>query len=176
MKQTEAVTVVTYLNRAGLLHAMEGQGAVWADALEFVRFEDARDVARDLARTRRGADRWVTPGDIIDGASRLRASRVNGRTPPPPPPCIPHDNVAAQIGWQRTVTRHLADGLDDGAATAAALTEMGLPPLEIEHTRPVAALVEQVARKRGEGWPSRGANPNAEPPADPWATDGGATW
>lgn len=30
--------------------------------------------------------------------------------------------------------------------------------------------------KRGEGWPSRGANPNVEPPADPWATDGGRGW
>lgn len=146
MNQTEAVTVVTYLNRAGLLHAMEGQGAVWADALEYVRFEDARDVARDLARTRRGADRWVTPGDIIDGASRLRASRVNGRTPPPPPPCIPHDNPMAQIAWTRTVTRHLADGLTDAEATNATLAEMGLPPLQIEAARPVAALVEQVAR------------------------------
>lgn len=146
MNQTEAVKIVAYLNRAGLLHAMEGQGAVWADALEYVKFEDAQNVAREFARTRRGADRWVTPGDIIDHAARLRASRVNGRTPPPPPPCIPHDNVPAQIGWIRAVTRHLADGLTDDEATNATLAEMGMPPLEVENPRPVAALVEQVAR------------------------------
>lgn len=89
---------------------------------------------------------WIMPAHVNRRVKAMRSARVDGKTPPPPPPCIPHDNTAAQIGWTRTVTRHLADGLNDAEATAAALAEMGLPPLQIENPRPVAALVEQVAK------------------------------
>ena len=35
------------------------------------------------------------------------------------------------------------------------------------------ASAKVLPQKRGEGWPSRGANPGAEPAEDPWAKDGG---
>ena len=64
MNQQQAVQIITYLNRAGLVGAMEGQAAVWADALADIEFEAAQAAARALTRTRLSTERWVTPGDV----------------------------------------------------------------------------------------------------------------
>ena len=61
MNQAEALTLVSYLNRAGLLQALEGQAPVWADALDDVNSTDAQVAARAIAKT---TARWITPGDI----------------------------------------------------------------------------------------------------------------
>ncbi|ROR97808.1 hypothetical protein EDD28_2417 [Salana multivorans] len=72
MNRIEAAKVVAYLNRAGLVGAMEGQAAVWADALHDVAYQDAQQVVRDMVRARTSRERWVTPGDVIAGIREAR--------------------------------------------------------------------------------------------------------
>ena len=107
MNAQEAASLVGYLNRAGLLQALEGQAAVWCDLLDDVDFVDARAAARDLAMVRSGADRWLTPGDIRVGVRRIRADRL-ARTPDPLPDADPSD-PAAYIAALRAGRTMVAD-------------------------------------------------------------------
>lgn len=72
MNRTEAAGIVAYLNRAGLVGAMEGQAAVWADALHDVAYADAQRVVRAMVRTRTSRERWVTPGDVTAAVAQAR--------------------------------------------------------------------------------------------------------
>lgn len=82
MIQTEAQSLIAYLNRAGLVGAMEGQSAVWADALPDVDFEDAKEAARTLVRTRTSDQRWVVPGDIRAGVRAIVKVRAEAALDP----------------------------------------------------------------------------------------------
>lgn len=146
MKQTEAQIIINALNRAGLLQAMEGQSAVWADALDGVRYDDAVDAAKTFTRTRTSAERWVTPGDIreeVQAVRRRRATRYAGWRAHITPPDT--EDYQLEIEWTRAMERYLGDGLDPEQADAQARTDLGFdPPEQIEAARPITALVESV--------------------------------
>lgn len=108
VKQTEAASLVAYLNRAGLLQALEGQAAVWADVLGEVRYVDAVEAARKLVATHTSDLRWVTPADMLAAVRALRAARV-AAAPPPLPAVDPDDVVAYQLERRRMLTA-IADG------------------------------------------------------------------
>ena len=146
MNQTEAASIVAYLNRAGLLWAMEGQSAVWADALADVSFVTAQEVVRDMAATRTSGSRGVVPGDVRESVRLLRHSRTKDlRTPEPPAELEGHPR--REIDWQRAYRTAIGDGQDAAQADETACRALGVRRAEIEAAqRPVAALVAQVAR------------------------------
>ena len=125
MNRAETQTIVTYLNRAGLLQALEGQAAVWHDAIGRLDFTDAQAACRALAESRTGNDRWVTPGDVRAGVRAIRARRTAGITPPAPP--VPLD-VARDIAWRREYVRARGDGSTDQAAQDTANHVLGITP------------------------------------------------
>ena len=85
----------------------------------------------------------------------------------------------------RDLAENIADSLTKGCAVIAQgrLTQRNYETREGEKRTVVELAVDAIGPdlrrasakvtmpKRGEGWPSRGANPNA--PEDPWAKDGG---
>lgn len=125
MNHTEAVQLITVLNRAGLVQALDGQGAVWATALADVAFTDAQQVARTMVATRTSRERWVTPGDIREAVQVLQASQ----------PTQEH-----AIDW-------LIDAdPDDPAAYIAALRANRRRPAFGHDAHPVEQLVDRAAR------------------------------
>lgn len=108
MNQQQAVALVSYLNRAGLLQALEGQSAVWADALDDVDFTDAQAAARTLARARTGGERWVTPGDIRAGVRDIRRARL--RANPLPVPAVDPDDARAYLAAFKAQVADVASG------------------------------------------------------------------
>lgn len=72
MNHQQTATVIAYLNRAGLVGAMEGQVTVWAEALTDLDLTEVQAAAREMARTRRSTERWVTPGDVRAKVNELR--------------------------------------------------------------------------------------------------------
>jgi hypothetical protein len=147
VNNTEAVALIGYLNRAGLVGAMEGQGAVWADALSDITSNDAQEVARGLARNRTSAERWVTPGDIRSGARAVRAARLMQAERDSalllPPPAT--DDVGAEVEWTRAYRRALGDGLSAEDADVRACKASRLVRRGGLEARPVVQLVAQVA-------------------------------
>lgn len=124
MNRTQTVELITYLNRAGLVGAMEGQAAVWADALSDIRAEDAQTAAREFARTRKSTERWVTPGDIRGAVEEIRRERVLGA------PSVHAPNAATSIEWRKAWTRLLGDGLPPAEAYQRACQHTGDAPIE----------------------------------------------
>ena len=122
MNRTQTVELITYFNRAGLVGAMEGQSAVWADALADIRSEDAQTVAREIVRTRTSSQRWLTPGDIREAVHSLRATRVH-RAPPVTAP--DPDNG---IEWRKVWTQLLSDGYHPIEAYRHACAHVGDEP------------------------------------------------
>ncbi len=108
MNQTETVNVLAALNRAGLVRVVEGQAAVWADALQSVRYPDAVEAARRMIATRTSENRWVTPGDLRAEIRSLRAARLTAV--PPPLPAVDPDDVAAYQAERRRLIEAIADG------------------------------------------------------------------
>jgi len=147
MENTEAVALVGYLNRAGLVGAMEGQGAVWADALSDITANDAQEVARGLARNRTSAERWVTPGDIRSGARSVRSARLVQAERDSalllPPPAT--DDVRAEVEWTRAYRRALGDGQTAEDADAQACRVSRLVRRGGFEARPVVQLASEVA-------------------------------
>lgn len=94
---SEAVSLIAYLNRAGLVGAVEGGGAVWADALEDIAFPDAQHAARELVRTRTSDQRWVVPGDIRAAVKRHRATAAIEAADPDAVPDADPADVRAYI-------------------------------------------------------------------------------
>lgn len=125
MNRTEAASVVAYLNRAGLLGAMEGQAAVWADALEDVSYVTAQQVVRAMARERTSDQRWVTPGDLAAAVRAERKRNVDRMASPQPP-----DALAGHPGreqeWTQAYVRLIGDGLEPAEATEAACAHLGV--------------------------------------------------
>lgn len=132
MKQTEAASLVAYLNRAGLLQALEGQAAVWADVLGEVRYVDAVEAVRQMSTTRTSDERWVTPGDVIAAVRALRAARVLAA--PPPLPNVDPDDVAAYQAERRRLTKEIADGRDPQQARQLATTQPSHQPTNTRST------------------------------------------
>lgn len=143
MNRQEAASIVAYLNRAGLVGAMEGQAAVWADALADVSYLTGQEVVRQMAATRTSTQRWVTPGDVRDAVSRVRKARTADIRTPEPPSTLPADDTTAQISWTRAYVAAIGDGLDEEAADLAACQQLGVtrPAVEIA-PRPVMAAIE----------------------------------
>lgn len=140
MNQTEAASIVAYLNRAGLLWAMEGQAAVWSDALGDVSFVTAQEVVRDMAANRTSAGRSVTPGDVREAVRTTRNARLAVMASPQPPEAL--DGIPArEQAWTRAYIRLIGDGLTEAEADAQACAEHGVTRPAIEAApRPVAAL------------------------------------
>lgn len=124
MNHTETVQLIAYLDRAGLVQALDGQAAVWTDALDDVAYADAHQVARRLVRERTSRDRWVTPGDIRAGVRELHAAQ-------------PAEHA---IDWEID-----ADPDDPEAYLAAVREGRRRPAFADAHARPVDQLVAQTA-------------------------------
>ncbi len=135
MIETEAIKVLTYLNRAGLVPALEGAGAVWADALSSVPFETAIWVAREMGRERTSDQRWVTPGDIAARVRQVRAQRVKdaqreGLDRYAPPEELEGD-PRREIAWRNAYMEAVADGQSPEYADAAACAVMSVTRREV---------------------------------------------
>jgi len=140
---TEALKLVTYLNRAGLLQVLEDQASVWADALDGVDVFDAVTAARALAKTQA---RWVTPGDIRAGVKVIRTKRIDAADHIDPPECIDPADTGRLIAWRREVNASVGAGMTTAQADIAACRLLRLTRRDaIAAPRPVPELVAQVA-------------------------------
>lgn len=140
MSHEEAVNVVAYLNRGGLLIASEGQPAVWRDALWGVRYADAQEACRVLVREGGTRDRFATPADLLRAVRRIRGARIKDRVPPAPPVPLP---AAAELEFGRAYLRALGDGATEEEADAAACRVAQVVRVQVE-AGPVPDLRELV--------------------------------
>lgn len=128
MNRAETAEVVAYLNRAGMVWAVEGMVEVWHDALGDQRVEDVQQACRDLvrsaARSERTGNRNVTPGEVFGQVRRIRAARIGGRLVPAPPEAV-GDSAEAQIRFHREYLRALGDGAEPEQADAVACRAVG---------------------------------------------------
>ena|GEM_PF-2444706 len=138
MNQSEATQLVTVLNRAGLVPALEGQGAVWASALEDVPYSTAVVVAKRIVATRTSDQRWVTPGDIRAAVTAQRKVHLDGMASPQPPMSLDGDPVR-EIAWMRAYRRAYGDTGDADEAMRAACAALRVRPdaPAITTTRPL---------------------------------------
>lgn len=109
MNQEDAASLVAYLNRAGLLWAMKGQSAVWADALADVSYVTAQEVVREMAATRTSTTRSVVPGDVRDAVRILRHDRTKDVTAPNPPQEL-DGHPGREKTWKVAYMRAIGDG------------------------------------------------------------------
>lgn len=160
MNRQEAASIVAYLNRAGLVGAMEGQAAVWADALADVPYVTAQEVTRQMTATRTSVLRWVTPGDVRDAVARIRRARTADIRTPEPPASIDADDTAGQIAWTRAFLAAVGDGLDEAAADRAACDRLGVtrPAIEVA-PRPVSAAITGMRPGCADGCLTRPVRP-----------------
>lgn len=145
MNHEEALKIVTVLNRAGLLWAMEGQAAVWAMALEDVSYATAQEVVQDMASTRTSTARSVTPGDIRESVRVARHTRTARMSTPQPPETLDGD-WKRERDWTRNYIKNVGDGLSETEADTKACRNLGVtrPQIETAH-HPVSALINQTA-------------------------------
>jgi hypothetical protein len=123
VNREQTATIVAYLNRANLIPALEGQTAVWHDALADVDYQAAQTVARQMCRTRTSEDRWVTPADVLNGVRSLRAERIaefQRTNPNPLPPIELADWPELERAWTGAFWDAVVDGEDMAGAVAAA--------------------------------------------------------
>ncbi|WP_402465734.1 hypothetical protein [Isoptericola aurantiacus] len=140
MNQTEATQLVTVLNRAALVNAMEGQGAVWHMALTDVPYVTAKEVATSMIATRTSDQRWVTPGDVRAAVAAKRRARLADMPGVQVPQALDGD-PAREIPWRRAFIETFADTGDAKAAEQAACELAGIE---------VPAPVVEAARKPPE--------------------------
>lgn len=142
MNQEDAASLVAYLNRAGLLWAMKGQSAVWADALADVSYVTAQEVVREMAATRTSTTRSVVPGDVRDAVRILRHDRLKDMRSPEPPQEL-DGHPARELAWQRAYRTAIGDGQDEAQADLTACLAVSVTRLVIEAApRPVTAALE----------------------------------
>lgn len=108
MNGDQTLQLIAVLNRAGLLYAMEGQTAVWAEALRDVAYPDAIAAGQALIRDRTSDRRSLTPGDIRAEVRRIRAARLTSTEPPLP--AVDPDDVAAYQAERRRLIAEIASG------------------------------------------------------------------
>ena len=153
MTQEEAVNVVAYLNRAGVLLAMEGQAMVWRDALYNVRYQDAADACREMVREGAIKERFAVPSDVLRAVRKIRNKRLADAVPPAPP--VPLD-VAGELRFRRAWLRALGDGATEAQADGYACGLVGVVrEVTAGPTRNPRELIEQAAAsltsERGNG-------------------------
>lgn len=131
MTPIEALELVTYLNRAGLLKVVKGTSDVWADVLSHTSAEDATAAARKIASERTTENAWVVPGDVLAAVRAIRNARINavlqGAEPAPPAELV--DDVARYNEWRRGFNRALGDGRTLHDAEVIAAEAAGIPPV-----------------------------------------------
>lgn len=130
MTPKQVLALLAFLNRAGLLHAVEGQAEVWARALSHTSIEDAQAAADRLLVERTSESRWVVPGDLLASVRTIRAARVRaalGGAEPVPPREVPADDVEAYQAWRKAFLRSLGDGKTVHAAEVDACGAAGVP-------------------------------------------------
>lgn len=131
MNETQALLLITALNRAGLLHAVQGQAELWAATLHDIRYEDATQAVRDIIANRTHQERWTVPGDVIAGVRTIRNARLRtmlGGTEPMPPEELA-DDVTAYNNWRRGFNKAVGDGHNIYDAETAAAAAAGIPPI-----------------------------------------------
>lgn len=145
MTPTDAATLLTMAAAFDNRTPSEIAARAWSKALnDVVNVADAEQVIVDhYAKTRD----WIMPSDINQGVAAIRRNRTSRIETPQPPASIDGDDVARSIEWQRAFARGVGDGLEESAAFDNACAAVGVTRPAIEATtRPVAALVEQLAR------------------------------
>jgi hypothetical protein len=151
MTQEQALSLVAYLNRAGMLQAMEGQAAVWRDALEGVRYLDAQEAARSLVR--RPGLHWLSPGDLLAEVRAIRKARIADRVVPAPPVEL---DVDTEFRFRRAYLAALGDGASEPQADAEACKAVGVtrtqaPAANAGRLRKVLEAAAQSIRAPREG-------------------------
>jgi hypothetical protein len=144
MTHEQAALVVTYLNRAGMIQAMEGQAAVWRDALYGVCYEDAIEACRELVR--RAGVVQVKPGDLLAEVRLIRRARIGNRVAPAPPVELP---PARDAQFCRAFLRALGDGADEDQADAQACRAVGVVRGELPEADPGRLAALMAASVRG---------------------------
>lgn len=140
MTREEVHKVLTYLVKAGKLQPVEGQTAVWSDVLAGVRYVDAIEACRALARSDR---EWVSAGDVLGEVRRLRRARIGNREAPAPPPNL---SAAEYVAWRRAYYDALGDGDDVETADDRACATIGARRAPDELVKvDVAGLIERGA-------------------------------
>jgi hypothetical protein len=143
MTQEQAVQVVAYLNRAGVLLAMEGQAAVWRDALYRVRYQDAVDGCRELVREGAIKERFATPADVLRAVRRIRNKRLADSVPPAPPVAL---DVGADLRFRRAWLEAVGDGATEEQADGYACGVVGVVrAIESGPVRDPRKLIEKTA-------------------------------
>ncbi|BDZ40799.1 hypothetical protein GCM10025865_00980 [Paraoerskovia sediminicola] len=148
MNQTEATKLVTVLNRAGLVPALDGQGAVWQLALNDVAYETAQVVATTMIATRTSDQRWVTPGDVRAAVTTQRKVNLEKMPGIQVPDALDGD-PDRELEWRRTYIDAFAvsgDG-DRALEVACAASGIGVPVID-PAPRPVTAVIETAAHGR----------------------------
>lgn len=111
MNAQEAIRLCRYVRAACPAQAMdEFTPMTWADLLSDVRYEDAQEAVRDLAKMQP----FIAPAEIRAGVRRIRARRLElYGDPVPPPDLTPRQTVE----WLRDAYRRIGDG-EDGRGSA----------------------------------------------------------
>jgi len=110
----------------------------WALALEYDRFEDARDALKLLMREQT----FIHVSDIVSRIRRIRNDRITEFGPlPEPPAAVAESNVAYQR-WLRATIRDIGDGtLTERPAIAAGVER----PRELDFTNVFRGVDEDGA-------------------------------
>lgn len=135
MNRQEAVGILTYLNRAGLVGVMEDASLVWADALRDVPYATAQEVVREMTRERTSVERWVTPGDVYVRVRQIRTQRLKdaqraGLTRYQPPEELDGD-PRREIAWSKAYDDAIGDGLTPAEADQHACQLLAVTRREI---------------------------------------------
>lgn len=119
MNESQALAIVTWLNRAGLLWAMENQAEVWADALGDIHPETGLLAAKEIARTRTSDQRAITPGDVRKHVETIRVRRLQGVETGHPPSELA-DRPKDHARWLKLRNWQIGNGLTPELADAYA--------------------------------------------------------
>lgn len=115
----------------------DGAAIVWAEDLEHVSFEDAKEALRNIGARplRDGERREITPRDIIAEVRRIRRERMDkfDASQSDPPPGL---DAATYIQWLRGERERAANGLPP--TRQPALT-----------ARPTADVIAGIRRRLG---------------------------
>jgi len=142
---SEAAALLTYAAAYDNRTISEIAARAWAEALDpRTMFDDGRRiVVEHYSRTRD----WIMPADINAASRTIRLARLDRMQTPEPPSSLDADDIPAQLAWQRAYRGAIGDGHDEDAADRIANATVNVTRIQIEAApRPVAALVEQIAR------------------------------